>query len=400
MKKNIKNIEIAGKRVIARVDFNVPLRDGVIQDNNRIVAALPTIKHLLENGASVVLMSHLGRPKGKVDPRYSLKPVAKELEKLLGIPVTLSEQTVGPQALEKAKKLEKGGILLLENLRFHPEETSKDIEERRKFAKELAQLGEIFVSDAFGAAHRSHASVTTIAEFLPSATGFLMEKELFYWDKVLKSPSHPFVLLLGGAKVADKVPIIRNLIDKVDHILIGGGMSYTFLAAKGLNIGKSLLEKDLLPTCRELLDKAGDKIVLPVDVQSALMDFETMKLTTPLVESNAENMPADQEGLDIGSKTINTFGKILSSSKLTVWNGPMGVFECQETSTGTFALTDVIAQSTSQGALTIVGGGDSASAVKKAGKEKLFSHVSTGGGASLTMLQGKILPGVAAIDDL
>ena len=401
MKKSINQLRVAGKRVLVRVDFNVPLKNGNIGDNSRIVASLPTLNLLIKQGASLVLMSHLGRPGGKEDRRYTLAPVARELKSLLrGTQVELGFDTVGEDVKRQIKSARPGTIILLENLRFHPGETSKDIGERRAFAKQLAELGDIYVNDAFGAAHRDHASVTTITEFLPSAAGLLMQDEIFYWDKVLKEPARPFVLILGGAKVSDKIPVIKNLIDKVDRILIGGGMAYTFLAARGKKIGRSLLEPDMLPVCKELLDRYTQKIILPTDVRVAKMNFKTMTLQAPLVAVDADEMPDDLEGLDIGENTVKTFQKIIEQAKMVVWNGPLGVFECEKTARGTLAIARCVANTTKEGVMTIVGGGDTVAAIKESGRIKDFSHVSTGGGASLEMLQGLSLPGVEAIEDL
>lgn len=401
MKKSVNHIKVAGKRVLVRVDFNVPLKNGNIGDNSRIVASLPTLNHLLKQGASLVLMSHLGRPGGKEDRKYTLAPVARELKSLLkGVQVELGFDAIGEEVKRQVSSAGRGSIILLENLRFHPGETSKDIEERRAFAKQLAEFGDIYVNDAFGVSHREHASVTTITEFLPSAAGLLMQNEIFYWEKVLREPGSPFILILGGAKVSDKIPVIKNLIDKVDHILIGGGMAYTFLAARGKKIGNSLLDRDLLPTCKELLDKYSRKISLPNDVKVGKMDFKTMKLQTSLTNVDVENMPDELLGLDIGEKTVKTFEKIIEQAKMIVWNGPLGVFECEQTAKGTKAVANYIANATAKKAMTIVGGGDTLAAIKETGREKDFSHLSTGGGASLEMLQGLSLPGVAALEDL
>lgn len=400
-KKTVKDLDIQGKKVIMRADFNVPLQDGKITDNARIEAALPTIKYVLEQGASLILMSHLGRPKGEKKPELSLKPVAEELSSLLGKEVKMAPDCIGSEVEAQAKALQAGEILLLENVRFYKaEDDKKDAEGRKAFAKQLASLAEVYVNDAFGTAHREHASTANIAEFLPAAAGFLMEKELDYLGKAIDEPKRPLVAILGGAKVSDKIPIINSLLEKADKIIIGGGMAYTFYKAMGLEIGKSLLDAELIETCKDFLSRGEDKIVLPIDTKVTKgFNFGTMSLTGPLTSVKRDAIPADEEGLDIGEESVKSFSDIIENAKTVVWNGPMGVFECADTAKGTFAIADAMVKATEKGAITIIGGGDSASAVKKAGLKEKMSHVSTGGGASLEFLEGKVLPGVAALNE-
>ncbi|NLC46798.1 MAG: phosphoglycerate kinase [Firmicutes bacterium] len=390
MKLGLKDLDVKGKRVFVRADFNVPLDGDRITDDTRIRSALPTIQYLLENDAKVILASHLGRPKGKVVEKYSLAPVAKHLSELLGRDVVKADDCIGPAVQELALKLQPGEVLLLENLRFHAEEEKND----PAFAKELASLAEVYVNDAFGTAHRAHASTAGIAAYLPAAAGFLLEKELKFLGEALENPQRPFVAILGGAKVSDKIGVIQNLLGKVDKLLIGGGMSYTFLKARGLEIGKSLLEADKMDLARQLEEEAkarGVELLLPVDVVVADEFSETANRKAVSVEE----IPADWEGMDIGPKTIELFQKALAGAKTVVWNGPLGVFEMEPFSTGTKAIAEALANLTD--ATTIIGGGDSAAAVEQLGYADKITHISTGGGASLEFLEGKELPGVAAL---
>ncbi len=397
MKKlSIKNIDITTKSVLMRVDFNVPLDENQnVTDDKRIRAALPTINYAVDKGARLVLMSHLGRPNGKVIPEMSLKPAAKILEKLLGKPVTFVEDCIGPEVENAVKKLKDGEILVLENLRFHKEEK----ENNPKFAKQLAQWGDIYINDAFGSAHRAHASTEGVTHFFNKcAAGFLMEKEIDYLDNVITNPDKPFTAILGGAKIADKIPVIKNIIDRVDNIVIGGGMMFTFFKAEGMEIGDSLLDESSLEFVGEML-KNYKKFVLPVDcVISDSFNPKNRTIGSIKVVS-IDSIPSGWIGLDIGPKSIEKFSSICTESKTVVWNGPMGVFEIEETSKGTLEIAKILAEATKKGTVTIIGGGDSASAVKKAGVVSEMSHVSTGGGASLELLQGKALPGVEALTD-
>lgn len=390
-KKTIRDIDWQGKKALVRVDFNVPLdkTTGAITDDARIRAALPTIQYLLDHGAAVILMSHLGRPKEGPDPKYSLKVVADHLATLLSAPVKFVGQTTGPEAEAAAAALKPGEVLVLENTRFDKRETKND----PAMAAELAKLGDVYVNDAFGSAHRAHASTEGVARLLPAVAGFLMEKELTYLGKALENPERPFITILGGAKISDKIGVISNLLKKVDAILIGGGMANTFLAAQGFNMGKSLVETDALDTARELLAKGGDLIHLPVDLRVA--DAFAPDANDKVVPVN--EVPADWMALDIGPATIAHFANRLAGAKTVVWNGPMGVFEFPKFAQGTFAIAEILAGL--QGATTIIGGGDSAAAIREAGLEDKMSHVSTGGGASLEFLEGIELPGVAALND-
>jgi phosphoglycerate kinase len=394
-RKTIDDIDVNGKRVLVRVDFNVPLDgDGHITDDNRIRAALPTLWHLLEKGASLVLMSHMGRPKGKRREDLSLAPVAEELHGHLGTAVQLAPDCIGDETLALARGLQKGTCLLLENLRFHAEEEANDA----GFARALAANGEgIYVNDAFGAAHRAHASTEGITHHTEhNVAGFLMGKELEYLQEALAEPKRPFVAILGGAKVSDKIEVIENLLGKVDQLLIGGGMAYTFLKAQGHEIGKSLLEADTVPIAADLLTKAEGKLVLPTDclvTQTFAAGAETK--VVPVTE-----IPADWEGVDIGTETRAAFNKIVSEAGTVVWNGPVGVFEIDDFAQGTFDLARTLERATwESGAVSIIGGGDTAAAVAKAGAHKRMSHISTGGGASLECLGGRVLPGVDALDE-
>ena len=395
-KKTVKDLDVRGKKVLVRVDFNVPLskeEKGKIADDARIKAALPTINYLSENGAKVILMSHLGRPKGEANPDFSLKPVADYLkneykDKFAFIP---SDEVVDEKVKEEVNKLADGQIALLENTRYRKEETKNG----EDFAKELASLADLYVNDAFGTSHRAHASNVGVASILPSAVGFLIEKEIEVMGKALEAPDHPFVSILGGAKVSDKIGVIENLITKVDTILIGGGMAYTFLKAMGKEIGKSLLEEDKMDLSLELIEKAkanGVEILLPVDV--VIADKIEAGVDTEIVD--IDDIPVDKEALDIGPKTAKLCAEKIKAAKTVVWNGPMGVFEIKEFSNGTNEVAKALADSD---AVTIVGGGDSALAIEMAGLKDKITHVSTGGGASLEFLEGKALPGITAIED-
>ena len=395
-KKTVKDLDVKGKKVLVRVDFNVPLskeEKGKIADDARIKAAIPTINYLSENGAKVILISHLGRPKGEANPEFALKPVADYLENVYGDKFKFlpSPVVVDEKVKEEVNKLEDGQIALLENTRFRKEETKNG----EDFAKELASLADLYVNDAFGTSHRAHASNVGVASILPSAVGFLIEKELEVMGKALEAPDHPFVSILGGAKVSDKIGVIENLITKVDTILIGGGMAYTFLKAMGKEIGKSLLEEDKMDLSLELIEKAkanGVEILLPVDV--VIADKIEAGVATEIVD--IDNIPVDKEALDIGPKTAKLFADKIKEAKTVVWNGPMGVFEIKEFSNGTNEVAKALAESD---AVTIVGGGDSALAIEMAGLKDKITHVSTGGGASLEFLEGKELPGITAIED-
>ncbi len=418
-KKTVRDIDFEGKRVLMRVDFNVPLKNAVIQDDIRMRAALPTINYVLEHGAkSLVLMSHLGDPKkdaqkakekaekdGKpfdeakyIEGKHKMKPIVEHLAELLGRPVKLAPAAIGPETKAVVDGLKNGEILMLENTRFHKAETSKDAADREGMGKELASYGDVFVNDAFGSAHRAHASTEAVAHYLPAVAGFLMEKELDYLSKAIEHPAKPYVAVLGGAKISGKIDVIQNLMGKVDALLIGGGMMYTFYKAQGMEIGKSLLEEDKLELAKKLLAEAkakNVKLLLPVDTLVA--DKFDNAAATKVVPVNA--IPADWAGVDIGPETIKIFSEEIRKAKTVVWNGPMGVFEMSNFAEGTNAIAQAMADATKAGAVTIVGGGDSASAIAKAGLEKQVSHVSTGGGASLEFLEGKILPGVAALND-
>ena len=394
-KKSVEDINVTGKKVLVRCDFNVPMEDGRITDDNRIVGALPTIKYLLAHNARVILCSHMGRPKGEFNPKYSLAPVAKRLSELLGKEVTLAADVVGPDAQAKAAALKDGEVLLLENVRFHKEEEKND----PAFAKQLASLAEIYVNDAFGTAHRAHASTAGVADFLPAVCGYLIQKEISIMGGALNNPTRPFVAILGGAKVADKLKVIENLLTKVDTLIIGGGMAYTFLAAQGKGIGTSLYDAEKLDYCKDMLKKAdekGVKLLLPVDtvVAASFPDPIDAHIETEVVCS--DSIPADKMGLDIGPKTRELFAEAVKAAKTVIWNGPMGVFENDELAKGTIAVAQALADSD---ATTIVGGGDSAAAVEKLGFADKITHISTGGGASLEFLEGLELPGIACLND-
>jgi phosphoglycerate kinase len=417
-KKSVRDIDVRGKRILMRVDFNVPMKDGVVQDDTRIKAALPSIKYVLDQGAkSLVLMSHLGDPKkdtpkakekaekeGKpfdekkfIDGKFRMAPVAAQLSKLLGKEVKLAPACMGPETEAMVKAIPQGGVLMLENTRFHKEETSKDLAEREKMAKALAQYGDIFVNDAFGSAHRAHASTETVAKYLPAVAGFLMEKELDYLqDKVVDNPARPFVAIIGGAKVSSKIEVLESLLGKVDRLIVGGGMAYTFLKAKGLSVGASLVEDDMLDTARQILQKAYEThiyIYLPID-HIVTTEFSPDAEAKHVARGNIDS---DQMGMDIGPLTIDKFKGALRGAKTVFWNGPVGVFEFPKFATGTMALARAISELPD--CVTVIGGGDSVSAVNKSGIADKISHISTGGGASLELVEGKVLPGVAALLD-
>jgi phosphoglycerate kinase len=387
-KKTVRDIDLKGKRVLMRVDFNVPMADGAVTDDKRIRAALPTIQYVLGQGASLMLMSHLGRPKGGPDPEFSLKAAAEALSKLLGRPVQMAPDCIGPEVEALARALQPGEILMLENVRFHKEEEKNDPE----FARKLAALGDVYVNDAFGSAHRAHASTEGVARYLPAVSGFLMEQELEYLSRATENPARPYVAILGGAKISDKIAVVENLLSKCDTLIIGGGMANTFLAAKGYNMQDSLVEQGSLETARAIMGNAGGKLLLPVD--AVVADKFEAEANSQVVD--VDKIPVGWRMLDIGPKSIDLFEGVLKGAKLVVWNGPMGVFEFPKFAEGTFAIARLLATT---GATTVIGGGDSASAVKKAGVAKQMTHVSTGGGASLEFLEGKELPGVAALND-
>lgn len=393
MKKTIKDISVKDKKVIVRCDFNVPLKDGKITDDTRIKAALPTIEYLKEQGAAVILMSHLGRPDGQAKSEYTLEPVSKRLSELLGTDVIFakSDVVVDNNVKGQAEKLKFGQIMLLENVRFRKEETKNGAD----FAKELAYLADIFVNDAFGTAHRAHASTAGVADYLPAVSGFLIEKEVEFLGNAVENPARPFVAIMGGAKVGDKISVIRNLLNKVDTLIIGGGMAYTFYKSMGLDIGTSILDKDSVGLASDLLKEADEKnvkMLIPVDVVCG----REFKNDTETVVCKRDEIPSDMMGLDIGPETISLYKEEISKAKTIVWNGPMGVFEMENFAKGTFEIASAMADSE---AITVIGGGDSAAAVTQFGLESKMTHISTGGGASLEFLEGKTLPGVAVLED-
>ncbi len=387
-KKTIRDIDVKGKKVLVRVDFNVPLKDGVVGDDTRIRGALPTINYLLEQGAAVILCSHLGRPKGKVDPQYSLKPVAEYLQKLVSANVHFATDSINEPAETAAAALKPGEILVLENTRYYAEEEKNDPE----YAKKLASLADLYVNDAFGTAHRAHASTEGVTHYKPGVAGFLLEKEIQYLSSAVEDPKRPFVAILGGAKISDKIGVIKNLLNKADKVLIGGGMANTFFKAQGLEMADSLVQDEALDTAKEILAAASDKLVLPVDVVIA-DKFDNDAVTE---EVAVGNVPAGWRILDIGSKTIELYGKLIAEAATVVWNGPMGVFEMSNFAKGTFGVAKAVADSN---AISIIGGGDSVAAIQESGLADKVTHISTGGGASLEMLEGIVLPGVAALED-
>ncbi len=393
MKKTVRDIDVKGKKVLVRCDFNVPMQDGKITDDTRIVSALPTIEYLVQHGAKVILMSHMGRPDGKPKKEFTLQPVADRLSQLLGKPVIFesADRVVDEKVRQVAASLAEGDVMLLENVRFRKEETKNGAE----FAKELASLGDIFVNDAFGTAHRAHASTAGIADYLPCVSGFLIEKEVQFLGNAIENPARPFVAIMGGAKVGDKIPVIENLLKKVDALIIGGGMAYTFFKAEGLEIGTSILDQDSLEMAKEIFtkaDQAGVKLLLPVDAVCA----KEFRNDTEFAVYEKDKIPSDRMGMDIGPKTVELFQKEIAAAKTIVWNGPMGVFEMPNFAAGTRAIAEALAASD---AVTIIGGGDSAAACEQFGLKDKMTHISTGGGASLEFLEGKVLPGVAVIEE-
>jgi phosphoglycerate kinase len=387
-KKTVRDIDLKGKRVLMRVDFNVPMADGKVTDDKRIKASLPTIKYVLDQSASLILMSHFGRPKGGPDPEFSLRAAAEVLSSHLGIPVKMAPDTIDAEAEAMAKALKPGEVLMLENTRFNKGEEKNDLD----LAKRMAALADIYVDDAFGSAHRAHSSTEGVARFLPAVSGFLMEQELEYLGRAVANPEHPYIAILGGAKISDKIAVVESLLSKADKVIIGGGMANTFLAARGLNMQDSLVEEASLETARSIMEKAGDKLVLPVD--AVVADKFDAEAASQVVD--VDKIPSGWRMMDVGPRTLELYKQVLAGAKLIVWNGPVGVFEMPKFAEGTFALARLLAES---GATTVIGGGDSASAVKKAGVAKQMTHVSTGGGASLEFLEGKELPGVAALMD-
>jgi phosphoglycerate kinase len=396
-KLSIDKLNLKDKKVLVRVDFNVPLDDSNrITDDIRIVSSLPTINKIISDGGKAILMSHLGRPKGKKNPKYSLKPAAERLQELIGKTVVMAPDCIGDEVKQIVDKMNNGDVLMLENVRFYEEEEKNDPE----FAKKLASLGDVYVNDAFGSAHRAHASTEGVTRYIDKcASGYLMQKELKYLGDSLSQPAKPYCAILGGAKISGKIDVIMNLLDKVDTLIIGGGMSFTFFKAQGKEIGKSLLEAEKIDLAKQVLEKVKKskiRFLLPIDVVIA----EEFKNDSPSETVSVENITADKIGLDIGTETIKLFKDEILKSKTIVWNGPMGVFEMDNFAKGTFEIAKTLAEATSTGATTIIGGGDSAAAISKAGLEDKVSHVSTGGGASLEFLEGKVLPGVAALTDV
>lgn len=395
-KLTIDKVDLKGKKVLVRVDFNVPLDENLnITDDIRITSSLPTINKIVSEGGKAILMSHLGRPKGAPNPKYSLKPAAKRLGELLGKEVKIAPDCVGEEVKTMVNSMKDGDVLLLENLRFHAEEEKNNPE----FAKQLAELGDIYVNDAFGSAHRAHASTEGVTKYLPvSVSGYLMQKELDYLGKAISDPERPYCAILGGAKISGKIDVIQNLFPKVDTLIIGGGMAYTFYKAMGYEIGKSLLEEEKIELAKEILEKAKNakvNFLLPVDVV-VTDDFSN---DSPSQVVSIQEIPADKMGMDIGPKTVELFKNEILKSKTIIWNGPMGVFEFDNFAKGTNAIAQTLVEATGKGSVTIIGGGDSAAAIKKAGLDEKVSHVSTGGGASLEFLEGKVLPGVDALNE-
>jgi phosphoglycerate kinase len=387
-KKLVSDVDVQGMRVLVRVDFNVPIKDGKVADDTRIRAALPTIQYLLENGAAVILCSHLGRPKGEPDPKFSLRPVAEHLSELLEMPIEFAENCIGPKANSAAAALNPGDVLVLENTRFQEGEKKNDPD----MARQLAELADVYVNDAFGSAHRAHASTDEVAHNLPAVGGFLMEKEIEYLGNAITDPDQPFIAILGGAKVSDKIGVIRNLLQKADQVLIGGGMANTFFKAQGYPVGDSLVEDDVLETARQILQEGGTRLRLPVDVVIADRFEEE-------ANHKIQDMGPIPDGwriMDIGPQTVDSYKKTLKGAKTIVWNGPMGVFEFPAFASGTFGVARAVAESD---AVSIVGGGDSVAAINQSGLKDRITHMSTGGGASLEMLEGKVLPGLAALND-
>ncbi|MFT9488512.1 phosphoglycerate kinase [Tepidibacillus infernus] len=390
-KKTVRDIDLKGKKVFCRVDFNVPLQDGVITDDTRIRAALPTIQYIMEQGGKVILASHLGRPKGKVVEEMRLTPVARRLSELLGKEVKKTDEAVGDDVKVLINQMNEGDVVLLENVRFYPGEEKNDAE----LAKAFAELADVYVNDAFGAAHRAHASTEGIAKYLPAVAGFLMEKEIEFLGKALSNPERPFTAIIGGAKVKDKIGVIENLLEKVDNLIIGGGLAYTFIKSQGYEIGKSLLEEDKIDLAKSFIEKAKEnnvRFLMPVD--AVVADDFSETANTKIVD--IKEIPADWEALDIGPKTVELYREVILNSKLVVWNGPMGVFEMDRFAKGTNGIAQAMADTN---ATTIIGGGDSAAAIEKAGLADQMTHISTGGGASLEFMEGKELPGVVALND-
>ncbi len=406
----IEDVSLRGKRVLVRVDFNVPVKDGKVESDKRLRESLPTLNYCLNQGASLVLMSHLGRPDGKRIEKHSLKPVASRVQELLGRPVKFLEDCSGPEVEAACAALQPGEVILLENLRFHLEEEGKikhkdgtktvaEPEAVTAFRASLTKLGDVYVNDAFGTAHRAHSSMVGV-DLPQRAAGYLMKKELDFLGGALDSPKPPFVSIIGGAKISGKIDVIEALLPKVDKLIIGGGMAYTFLKAMGFEIGKSLCENDKVELAKSLLERAGDKIQLPVDFQvTDNVDFGGRKIGSPLRTVSREGIPSDMESVDIGPKSIELFSSIIVNARTVVWNGPMGVFEIEACAKGTFGVAHALVEATAKGCITIVGGGDSAAAIEQMGLESKVSHVSTGGGASLEFLEGKALPGVTALTD-
>jgi len=394
-KLTIDDVSLKSRRVLVRVDFNVPMEGGKVTDDTRIVESLPTIRRITSSGGRAILMSHLGRPKGKPDPEFSLKPVASRLSELLGRPVALAPDCVGPAVKNIVAELRDGGCVLLENLRFHKEEE----ENEQNFARELASLGDVYVNDAFGTAHRAHASTEGVPRYLkPAVAGYLMKREIEYLSRAVEHPERPYVAILGGAKISGKIDVIQNLMNKVDTLIIGGGMAFTFFKAQGMEIGNSLLEADKVDLAKRILDEATKRnvsVLLPIDC--VIADRFDNSANTKTVAVNA--IPVGWQGLDIGPESVKLFTEALRTARTVIWNGPMGVFEMEKFAAGTIAVAKALAEITKNGTTTIVGGGDSAAAIAKAGLEKAVSHVSTGGGASLEFLEGKVLPGIAALTD-